>query len=211
MSDCCFCSTLVSDELNGSWNKPLFESANFAVLPSLGSLVEGWVLIVPKKHFICTGALPINLVREMNSLKADVCARLGFLYGELCAFEHGPSVAARSVGCGVDHAHLHIVPLRVDLVSAAAPFLPEGISWLPVDSGSCRVAFEKGHDYLYVEQPIGSSGLIATHPNFGSQVFRKAIASSLGIPEHFSWREHPQIQIVERTIRTLGTFCEASL
>ena len=211
MSDCCFCSTLVSDELSESWNNPLLESANFAVLPSLGSLVEGWVLIVPKKHFICTGALPISLVHEMKCLKADVSARLGSLYGELCAFEHGPSVAARSVGCGVDHAHLHIVPLNVDLVSAAAPFLPHGTEWLPAASESCRVAFEKGQDYLYVEQPLGSGGLIATHPNFGSQVFRKAIASSLGAPEQFSWREHPQIQIVERTIRTFSASCEASL
>lgn len=211
MSTCCLCANLVSDELNKSWDKPLFESENFVVLPSLGSLVEGWVLIVPRHHFICMGALPPGLVLEMQRLKAEVCAVLSSQYGELCAFEHGPSIAARSVGCGVDHAHLHIVPVDFDLVEAAAPFLPAEAMWLPAAAESCRAAFEKGRDYLYVEQPIDGEGRIATHANFGSQVFRKAIASVLGMPEQFSWREYPQVQIVARTIRTLSAFCEAAL
>jgi hypothetical protein len=46
MSVCCLCSNLVSENSNEVWNRPLFESANFVVLPSLGSLVQGWLLLV---------------------------------------------------------------------------------------------------------------------------------------------------------------------
>lgn len=211
MSACCFCSSFVSAELTDSWNKPLLESSNFVVVPSLGSLVEGWVLIVPKKHFICIGALSDGLLNEMENVKSDVSSHLGRLYGDLCLFEHGPSMASRSVGCGVDHAHLHIVPLNFDLVNAAIPFLPdEGVSWRRADSGSCRAAYKNGLDYLYVEQPL-TGGRIATHSNFGSQVFRKAIASVLNIPEKFSWREYPQTHMVGRTISALTASLEVAI
>lgn len=203
MSTCCLCSNLVSDGANEFWSRPLFESPNFVVLPSLGSLVEGWVLIVPKEHFISMGALSPDLLCEMDQVKTDVIGTLGRKYGELCAFEHGPCAANRKVGCGVDHAHLHIVPLDFDLVSAARPFMPPEAEWLDATWESCRAAFEKGQDYLYVEQPLGI-GRISVHLSFGSQILRKAVAARLGVSEQFSWREYPQIEVVARTIRALG-------
>src|SRR5215470_856542 len=108
MSSCCFCSSLVHGESREFWNSPLFASPNFVALPSLGSLVEGWVVIVPRKHFICTGAVPAQLVPEMDRFKSDVCTVLAARYGELRVFEHGPSAALHKIGCGVDHAHVHI-------------------------------------------------------------------------------------------------------
>jgi ATP adenylyltransferase len=200
---CCLCSSFASASSAESWNTPLFVSANFLVLPSLGSLVEGWVLIVPKKHFICMGALPPELASEMNQLKSRVWSVLSSKYGEICAFEHGPNAAKRTVGCGVDHAHLHLVPFAFDLVRAAAPFLPSNTEWHPATFGACKQAFEEEKDYLYIEQPLGVRH-IAKHSEFGSQIFRKAIASSLGMLEEFNWREHPQVEIVAKTIGTLG-------
>ncbi|HET6843293.1 MAG TPA: hypothetical protein VFK06_16690 [Candidatus Angelobacter sp.] len=203
MTNCCLCSNFASDLLAEPWNRPLFASTNFVVLPSLGSLVEGWVLIVPKEHFICIGALPAELVAEMNHLKSQVCSVLGSIYGELCAFEHGPKANARNVGCGVDHAHLHIVPIHYDLVAASTSFAPRDTEWHSATFENCREAFEKQQDYLYVEQPIGV-GRISTSSDFGSQIFRKAIAASLGVFGQFSWREYPQTEIIAKTINTLS-------
>lgn len=202
MSACCFCSNLVSADSNDSWNKPLLESANFAVIPSLGSLVEGWVLIVPKNHFICMGALPADLLPELEQVKTAVAMTLVQRYGEVCAFEHGPHAVNRQVGCGVDHAHLHLVPLRFDLRSAVEPFTPPEVDWTPGTFETCRIVFGKGQDYLYIEQPLGC-GRIAVHSEFGSQTLRKAIAARLGVLEQFSWREYPHIEIISRTIQAL--------
>jgi hypothetical protein len=149
------------------------------------------------------GALSQRLVHEMVDLKADIVALLGRVYGEICIFEHGPAVANRKVGCGVDHAHLHVVPLKFDLVSAVMPFVPLDVRWRKATWATCRAAFESGQDYIYIEQPIGS-GRIATHHDFGSQVVRKTIAARLGVPEQFSWRDYPQIETVTRTIQTLS-------
>lgn len=199
MSACCLCANLVSDRPRQSWDEPLFDSANFLALPSLGSIVEGWMLIVPKDHFVSMGALPPKLSEEMESLKSRVTTYLTSIYGDICAFEHGPSRIGRQVGCGVDHAHLHVVPVDFDLISASTPFLPPDVQWKDGDIGDCCAAFEQGHDYLYVEQPVGR-GRIAVHDGFGSQIFRKAIAAQAGFPEHFNWRDHPKFENIARTI-----------
>lgn len=203
MSRCCLCASLVSNEPPESWNKPLFESRNFVAMPSLGSIVEGWVLLVPKNHFVSVGALPPELLEEMESMKSHVVTNLTGRYGDLCAFEHGPSEKGRKVGCGVDHAHLHIVPIDFDLATWSAPYLPPGVGWKEGDFSDCRAAFLQGHDYLYFEQPLGS-GRIAVHDKFGSQIFRKAIAARTGIPDQFNWRDHPKFENIARTIEACG-------
>lgn len=115
-----FCNLCCANSAE-SWNVPLLESPNFVVLPSLGALVEGWVLLVPKQHFLSMGALPDSLIPEMQDLKRSVCAFLQDTYGTASAFEHGPGQKERKVGCGVDHAHLHILPVNFDLSVAVSP------------------------------------------------------------------------------------------
>ena len=137
------------------WNTPLFESPNFVALPSLGALVEGWLLLVPKQHFIAMGALPESLCDEMTAMKQLLWSALQECYGTSCAFEHGPSASLRDVGCGVDHAHLHFVPTSFDLPSAVSNFVPVNTSWRTGGVEDCRVAYENGEDYLYLEQPLG--------------------------------------------------------
>jgi hypothetical protein len=139
----------------------------------------------------------------MEQLKTRVIVALGRQYGEVCAFEHGPIEANRKVGCGVDHAHLHVVPLNFDLAAAAIPFMPSDAEWVHATWDSCRTAVERGQDYLYIEQPIGN-GRIALHLDFGSQILRKAIAKHLGIPEQFRWQDYPHKEVVARTIRVLS-------
>lgn len=195
MSRCRLCRS----GLRVAWNTPLSKSPNFVVLPSLGALVEGWMLVVPKQHFLSMGALPDSMIPEMQRLKQNVFERLERMYGAVCAFEHGPGGTQRSVGCGVDHAHLHMLPLQFDLASAVDTYLPSGSEWRDADLTDCRLAARHGDDYLYLEQPIGR-GRIVRHQNLGSQLFRRAIAAYLGLPEEFNWRKNPQIENVNRTI-----------
>jgi ATP adenylyltransferase len=203
MTDCCLCSKLVSAKSAELWNTPLFESSNFVALPSLGSMVEGWLLVVPKAHYLSTGALSPNLAHEMARFQTQLVDKLRPLYGNICAFEHGPARSGRNIGCGVDHAHLHLVPLSFDLATAADPFMPLNTEWMPATWESCRTASENNRDYLYLEQPIGKARIAITDGNFGSQIFRKAIAARLGMHEQFSWRDFPQTEVIAHTVRTL--------
>jgi len=149
------------------------------------------------------GALPIALLPEMEEMKARLSEEVRSRFGEVCVFEHGPAFESRNVGCSVDHAHLHIVPLNFDVAEAARPFMPHDSEWKTASWSDCREAHLAGRDYLYFEQPVGH-GRISTHSDFGSQVFRKAIASQIGRPDDFNWREYPELQTVSRTINVFA-------
>lgn len=202
MESCRLCLDVGANAPSEKWNEPIFESPNFVALVSLGALVEGWTLVVPKKHFICLGAIPDLLIDEMREVKSALYSALRQSYGRVCAFEHGPSRPNCNLGCGVDHAHLHMVPLDFDLIAAVTPFLPENTLWCDADADECRSSFRRGEDYLYLEQPEGCTR-IATHQSFASQLFRRAIALKVGRPAQFNWREYPQIPTVNATLDKL--------
>ena len=203
MADCILCSELAVSAERAPWNAPLVETENFVVVPSLGALVEGWLLIVPKAHHISYGALPFDLRLEADALEAQTHDLLESQYGKpVVAFEHGPSAAKHGTGCGVDHAHLHLVPIECDLLATVRPFVPSTAEWKVCHWAERVDAYQSGLDYLYLKRP-GSGGLITIANDFGSQVFRKAISSHLGIDGEFSWRDYPRIETVTRTMEAL--------
>jgi len=205
MSTCKLCIELESHASVKVWNQPLFESPNFVALPSLGALVEGWLLLVPKRHFLSFGAIPSSMHAEINEFKGFLCSMLGQCFGTVASFEHGPSMASRTVGCGVDHAHLHLVPFQFDLAVEVSPFLLKSVTWKSAGIEGCKDAYSRGEDYLYLEQPIGL-GRIATHDEFGSQLFRKAIATRLGMHDQYNWHEYQHLPTVMATIEKVRTW-----
>ena len=187
------------------WDTPLFESRNLKVLPSLGALVEGWLLLVPKQHVISFGGLDTIFREEVSYVKNQMLDISEQRYGmRPVVFEHGPHMTGHTTGCSVDHAHLHIVPIGFDLAEAAQRLLPDKLSWRDATDDSCREAFSGRLDYLYLEQPTGAR-LIATAPEFESQVLRRAIATKLGVPGEYNWRDYPHITTVGRTIAALSS------
>lgn len=198
MNSCGMCLGFEAGGLEKLWNRPLLESPNFVVLPSLGALVEGWLLLLPRDHVLCMGALSEKLAAEMQEVKRLIYLTLQQAYDNIWAFEHGPSRENTSLGCGVDHAHLHLVPVEFDLQNAVTPFLPCGVTWSEGSLEECRDAFVRGEDYLYLQRP-NNMGCIATHPGFGSQLFRRAIAQEVGRPHEFDWRKYPQLPNVTLT------------
>ncbi len=38
------------------WDQVLLETANFVVVPTIGAIVEGWLLVVSKEGLVCMGA-----------------------------------------------------------------------------------------------------------------------------------------------------------
>lgn len=185
------------------WDCVLLESRSFVAIPTVGALVEGWLLIVPRQRCICFGALEHRLMPELREFKARVAATIERSYGTVAAFEHGPASMSQAVGCGVDYAHLHVLPAPCDLVEAASEAFEERLSWREVASlEATRELFCQGLPYLYVEQPIGRAR-ITTHPRFSSQLIRKGVAQRLGVPRQYNWREYPMLENVRRTIARL--------
>jgi len=186
-----------------AWDRVIVESANFVVIPSLGALVEGWVLVVPKHSRICLGAIPQGLWPELIGLVDAVGGQLKAKYGPVALFEHGPAAQDTLVGCGVDHAHLHLVPTEIPLLAGAQELAPR-VTWRPETSLRATCSYRRaGQAYLYLEQPLGSAPFVGTGAVIPSQLFRRVIARYLGKPEKYDWKSNPNLETIEATLTTL--------
>ena len=202
---CAFCQLADTESSHQEpiWNTVLFQSPNFVALPTIGSLVEGWLLIATKRHYICMGALENSLAHELCDFKHLVLDALQNCYGDVATFEHGPSYEQQAVGCGVDHAHLHLVPSKRALKNDLATFYDTTLKWGKVtktqNPSSC---FHAGKAYLHIEQE-NDGEYILTDLSIKSQSFRRVVAEHVGQPDQYNWREHPYFHNATSTVQTL--------
>ena len=139
---CVFCDRTALDIILG-------ETEHFYLLADHAPLVDGHVLIIPREHYACYGAVPEPLEAEFLALKRRVAAFLASAYSSPAFFEHG--VFRQTVS----HAHLHALPF------GALPFdlqVASGNSARPVSTPADlrRWYAERGH-YFYLEQPGSDS------------------------------------------------------
>ena len=98
-------------------SRKLFETENFVVLPSVGQIVEGYLLIMPKSHATSIANMDLELFDELEYVYAQTEKILETNYSRPIFFEHGVCRTGYDYfnGCCVDHAHIHAVPVQVDV------------------------------------------------------------------------------------------------
>lgn len=94
-------------------------SGDLTTIVPLGPLTEGHVLIVPKQHFLSFRQLSAAQRRAADQY-VQLIAGAVESWGPVIAFEHGADVSRCAVGQCLDHAHLHLVPIAIDLAPAVA-------------------------------------------------------------------------------------------
>lgn len=203
VDNCCFCENLVRGLPEAPWDRVLYDSGRFVITPTKGALVPGWLLVVAKWHALCAGAISrVELDELINCLRtAKNMVRENF--GEPTVFEHGPYQPGSSLGCGIDHLHLHVVPLSFSLRSATASLFPE-VKWHPLSDLYCAsLLFEAKIGYGLVQEP--NDRMSWCYPPLGvRQLFRRVIAAELGVPEEFDYREFPNLSNVSLTLENLS-------
>jgi ATP adenylyltransferase len=178
------------------YNKPIIESENFLVIPSLGSLIEGWLLIVPKKYHLNISQLSLADMVELEMVIAELGRRFLSMVSkdQFVIFEHGPTLENSVAGCGVDYAHLHWVPTNFDLLNGVKAFLNLDYTWELIhglnDINNFNIDDE---DYLYLRNQKGEHYLTC-QKHIPSQTFRKVIAHYLNIPDSYDWKLNQQAQ-----------------
>lgn len=200
---CTFCRKFA---LNGFGSEPydrvLFESPNFVAVPTLGSILPGWLLIVPREHFLCIGAFTSELMRELIDFREEVASALCAAFGPIAFFEHGPASPCSLIGCGVDHAHLHLVPTTLELRAGADRISSGALPWTNLDQLTTLSRYHaEGLPYLYLHQ-FGESW-ICSPDVIESQLFRKVIATAVGQPQNFDWKRHSFLSSIEETVLRL--------
>lgn len=186
------------------WDREILRTERFVAVPSAGSLVAGWTLVVPRRPMLNLSQITSEERQELGSIATSIANRLGEGGQEVYFFEHGSRVVGSLTGCGVDQAHLHIVPLPFDLIAAATARTDAGITWraapdtaLPLDSlpaeGEYIALWSKGDRRTMigaVKEPV-------------SQWIRRVIADELGIGAEWNYRTHPQPNRVRETLALL--------
>lgn len=179
-------------------DKPIFQSDNFAVLPSLGSIVPGWLLVLPKWPIARIADIDLSKRREFEDLVAKSQDFLEEQFGECCLFEHG-GFSGSPVSCGVDQAHLHIVPLDFNLVEEARE--SRVASWKSSDSPLLPYDFAGEREYWYASSKSGSIYCEVSQPE--SQWFRKIIARKAGFATMWDYKSFEFSENIRETMQVM--------
>lgn len=122
--DCCLCTEFQTGKtppfISGPTqigNRVVHESTSFVAFPSLSPLRTGHVLISPKHHISSLAQLSEAHLPEFTRFVNSVTASITRLYGDVVLFEHGVGFTQHG-GCGITHAHLHVLPLGLAALSA---------------------------------------------------------------------------------------------
>lgn len=200
-ADCRLCAILrdgVADNFDSVW----LAGDEYKALISIGAMVPGWTLICPIEH-------DVNLADRYRDLRLhdfvqQTLRHLQKNYGACAVFEHGARAEDSLTGCGVGHAHLHLVPLNFPLSVEALRSAPE------LDWQRCAMAdvgtLASGSEYLFVaNEYVGpdTCGLLAKLDTPTSQFFRRVIASRLGLAEFFDYKKYPMRDIAESSANAL--------
>lgn len=185
----------------GLSSRVVYQTDHFVVIPTLGALVEGYLLIVSKAHYESIRQIPKEFISEFDEVVHKVKSVIRSTYGKnsVC-FEHGAASCSNKFGGCIDHAHLHVVPCEETLSETIREF---GMELMPIPSlAALSDIVDRSQPYLYWEDPEESKYVI--QDSFvPSQFFRKIIAHHYSVIEQWDWRQYLNLENLLKTYRAL--------
>lgn len=204
MINCPFCHEIQSGQLPDFCDadigsRILYETERFVVIPDISPLVPGHVMIVPKAHILCYGAIEPAARDEFASIVSATLTILEEHYGPSVILEHGTS-SLDDVADHVSHAHLHMVPAAIDIRDALRNFNTTTIaSIFDLASWAARDA-----EYIYFESCAGERMVADRITGIKRLFFRREIAKQIGMPDPlWDWRRNILSDNLRSTIQTL--------
>lgn len=182
-------------------NQVLHETSSYIVTGTLGPLVPNWLIVWTKKNF-----LSFRDASEHDSV--DCRTILGELLVdrllERCIwFEHGPGHKKSLVGCGVTHAHFHIlIDPGFDLseFKASATKLSKTewtLSNCPIKNIPTTKDYHMFGDLAKRYQKIDTAKL-------GSQFFRRVVAELVSKPNEWNYKHHPFFAVSQQFVEAVN-------
>lgn len=205
--ECEFCN-----ELNGKNNfyrelakkcglpikRIVYEGEHWAIWPTIGAIVPGYVLIISKKHRLSLMACNKEEIIELESLLKQIRNILADIYHYPCiAFEHGSGGDIDNKPSSVEHCHLHVMPLKEDIYNR-------------IDVEKFQIFQIKSLDSLYkskrqqlpylLYQDHREQFFVMYADTYISQYFRQLVALSEGVAEKWNWKYYYFSENIKMTI-----------
>ena len=205
MENCPFCRELQSGRLPDFVDadidsRILHETNRFVVMADISPLVPGHVMIVPKAHILCYGAVEDSAQDEFSGLVDATRTVITEHYGPPVILEHGTSSLAER-GDHVTHAHLHIVPAAIDIRDSLLNFNTTTIASL----SDLSYWAARDEEYIYFESCAGERIVADRIVSLARLFIRSEIARRIGLPDPlWDWRRHILNDNLRATVETLG-------
>lgn len=208
MVNCRFCS-IAKEPFNRDKpeNRIIACSNDYFSLASVGALVEGWTLVIPRIHSCSMKDIYID--NQFADFTTKMITALQDSYGPVIAFEHGPNREGSETSCGTDHAHIHLVPFH----SIAQKLDSLNLEWIVCHSSEISEIVGENEYLFYCEfeeqsewkDPIGKVHVLKEPI---SQFFRRILAQELGCIEKYNYKIYPDNSLTLKTIDRLQQYFE---
>lgn len=196
MTNCPFCNI----DKNKIENTIIEETDNFYIIPTVGSLVDGYLLIVSKEHLNSMSELDKSKNNEYKYIIEKYRTIFKQIYGKYpILFEHGtPLIKDRMKASSVIHAHTHIVNHN---------YLNEQriINDLNFQKINSLQNISNKKNYIKYINPKGICYVTYKFDSI-SQIMRLLIADDLKYKDKFDWRKEPFIENINLTISKIKSF-----
>lgn len=174
------------------------------VLPALGNMIPGYVLLIHQEHVDCYGALSEDEISDCKREKEIVADILREEFGACCMFEHGRVGACmkRNDSKICFHAHVHCLPVSDDLIEHVSDRYThhEAEDWTQLS----ELYDEFGH-YLYVEEDSGDKAYFEVGDEPVERQYLKQVACEAADIDgkYANWQEYPRWDNIDRTLTRL--------
>ena len=181
----------------------LWQSAELAILPTRGSIVPGWHLVVPRRPLPNMLSMYHSRAVVPNEVAGQISAHLRVDGRQTLWFEHGAVSSRTPLGCGVDQAHLHVIvnvpfSFRTFLLASEEQSDQRWATGDFVDLADDIQADEEfymfgiGHEAASLRRPSKPT----------SQFFRKIVAKLTNKIDKWDYRNNDFIDNVHATIQS---------
>lgn len=202
---CLFCAKFSGSEqsiaLRQWYDDPIIEDKDFVAVPSLGQLVPGYILIIPRRHVSSMAQLSMEELAKLRKFCGQVTVFQKKCWGMPLIFEHGMCSEEHRAGACIDHAHWHLVPTSEELV-------PHDIRLTRIDSFEAFAASTgQANSYLYVGNCTGR-GYILDDRNIPGQFFRRRLALAVQRPDEWDYSVFPLYENIRTTYECAKTILQ---
>jgi len=183
--NCEFCDEFAGGVNNGFYaryqgcpkTRFVLSTKSFHIFPSIGQLVDGYLLAAPKEHYSTFDRMPGALWAEYQTLYGQVRHTLSNIYGTCITYEHGTRGPSAG-GCGIYHAHMHFVPFPWPIDDLLGD-LKKRFPWKTLPNlVDLRTRGDKVSSYLFCEAPDSMRYLFDVS-ELPSQFMRRLLSKSL--------------------------------
>lgn len=204
--NCKFCNIINKKSIK-KYDKILYETNNFVIVVSLGAFIEGYLLILPKKHILSFSELNINELNELEKLK-NLIKKINKKYynKRTIIFENGSSGSKDNNGLFKDsivHAHLHLVPFETKNKKELFNNIYNNINY-NILKNYYEIRKYMNNYYIYCEYDE-IMYLSTERELLERQWIRKILANNLNIKK-YNWRKDNCLNICKSTIKKYSKY-----